>query len=186
MRHLKQLIVGVIVSAPSLSFAANACPELLNRSLPPLRGDQPVALCEAYAGKVILAVNTASRCGFTPQFKGLEALYQKYRDRGLVVLGFPSDDFRQEYAEAEKTAEVCYINYGVTFPMFQKSAVTGQTANPLFRDLTLATGRPPTWNFFKYLIDRQGRPQAVYASAVTPDDPKLQQRIEELLSDSSE
>jgi len=158
------------------------CPAPLNFSLKQLRGDTVVNFCEAYRGKVILAVNTASRCGYTPQFQGLETLYQKYKDRGFVVLGFPSDDFKQEYAQAEKTAEVCYLNYGVTFPMFTRTSVTGETANAFFKGLSEATGTVPGWNFFKYLIDRQGKVQEAYASKITPENPDLQKAIEALLA----
>jgi glutathione peroxidase len=161
--------------------AAAECPPLLDFEARPLRGGEPVKLCEAYRGKVILAVNTASQCGYTPQFKGMEALYQKYKDRGLVVLGFPSNDFRQEFAEAEKTAEVCYLNYGVTFPMFAKSAVKGGAANPFFRHLAEQSGTEPRWNFFKYLVDAQGGAVAAYPSATEPDDAELTGKIEGLL-----
>jgi glutathione peroxidase len=157
------------------------CPELLEFSLRKLQGPEEVNFCEAYQGTVILAVNTASQCGYTPQFKGLEALYQKYKDRGLVLLGFPSDDFKQEYDEAEKTARVCYINYGVTFPMFTKTSVTGDEANAFFKKLAAETGREPSWNFFKYLIDRQGKVREVFSSKVTPENAELQDKIEALV-----
>lgn len=171
-------VLGVF-AAPAYS---EECPASLQFSLKPLRGSETVDFCQAYRGKVILAVNTASRCGYTPQFKGLEALYQKYKDRGFVVLGFPSDDFKQEYAEAEKTAEVCYLNYGVTFPVFTKSSVKGESANTFFKGLAQATGTQPKWNFFKYLIDRQGKIQKAYPSQVEPEDADLQKEIETLIA----
>jgi glutathione peroxidase len=161
--------------------AGAECPPLLNTEMKPLRGAQPVSLCD-YRGKVVLAVNTASQCGFTPQFKGLEALYQKYKDRGLVVLGFPSNDFRQEFNEAEETAKVCYINYGVTFPMFAKSAVTGAEANPLFKSLAAQSGTTPKWNFYKYLIGRDGQVVENFSPMTGPDDKGLQDKIEALLA----
>ena len=130
--------------------------------------------------KVILAVNTASNCGYTPQFKGLEALYQKYKDKGLVVVGFPSNDFNQEFAEAEKTANVCYINYGVTFPMMEKSVVKGLAANAFFQKLIKTTGHAPEWNFNKYLIGRDGASVEAFASNVTPE--QLDSKISSLLS----
>lgn len=165
---------------------AAECPPLLNFEARPLRGGgEPVKFCDAYQGKVILAVNTASQCGFTPQFKGLEALYQKYKDKGLVVLGFPSNDFFQEFSEADKTAEVCYLNYGVTFPMFAKSPVRGSDANPFFRQLAEQSGTTPKWNFFKYLIDAKGKVVAAYASTTTPDDAELRGRIEGLLAEAA-
>lgn len=163
---------------------ANAaeCPPLLSYEAKPLRGSDPVNFCNAYQGKVILAVNTASQCGFTPQFKGLEALYQKYKDRGLVVLGFPSNDFWQEFSEAEKTAQVCYLNYGVTFPVFTASKVKGDEANPFFKQLAEQSGTTPKWNFFKYLIDGNGKVVAAYSSMTTPEDAELGQKIEGLLT----
>lgn len=158
------------------------CPPLLNFEAKPLRGGEAVRFCDAYKGKVILAVNTASQCGFTPQFKGLEALYQKYKDRGLVVLGFPSGDFFQEFSEAEKTANVCYLNYGVTFPMFAKSAVRGRDANPFFKQLAEQSGTTPKWNFFKYLVDADGKVVAAYSSMTKPDGAELIGKIEGLLA----
>jgi len=160
------------------------CSDLLHFSLQKLRGQESVNFCEAYRGKVILAVNTASRCGFTPQFKELEALYQEYKNRGFVVLGFPSDDFKQEYSDAEKTAQVCYINYGVTFPMFAKTSVRGESANAFFKGLAAETGKEPGWNFFKYLIDSQGKVREAFSSSVTPESPELRDQIEMLVKRS--
>ncbi|MGI9212343.1 MAG: glutathione peroxidase [Methylococcaceae bacterium] len=166
--------------------AAECAPDsLLDYQMKPLRGEQTVNFCDAYKGKVILAVNTASQCGFTPQFKGLEALYQKYRDQGLVVLGFPSNDFWQEHSSSEKTAEVCYLNYGVTFPMFSKSSVKGKEANAFFQNLIQQSGQSPKWNFYKYLLDTQGRVVKVYASTTAPDDAELIKDIERVLASAS-
>jgi glutathione peroxidase len=167
----------------TVTAQAAACADLLDYEMQPLRGGgEPVKFCEAYRGKVILAVNTASQCGFTPQFKGLEALYQKYRDKGLVVLGFPSNDFWQEHNDADKTAEVCYLNYGVTFPMFKKSAVRGKDANVFFQRLAEQSGKSPKWNFFKYLIDAEGKVIQVYASTTAPDDAGLIRDVEQALA----
>lgn len=165
--------------APIAAYSAQ-CPELLNYSMKKLRSTQSMNFCEAFRGKVILAVNTASNCGFTPQFKGLESLYKKYKDDGLVVLGFPSGDFRQEFDDPEKTAEVCYLNYGVTFPMFTKSAVSGKDANNFFRKLTSGTSVSPEWNFYKYLINREGQSVAAFSNLTKPVE--LESKIQDLLS----
>ena len=131
-KFLLMLLLGVFFEA---SAQAETCPDLLNFTAQKLRASETVDFCQAYQGKVILAVNTASQCGFTPQFKGLEALYQKYKDRNFVILGFPSADFHQEFSDEEKTSQVCYQNYGVTFPMFKASAVRGDDANAFFKKL---------------------------------------------------
>ncbi|HSW15423.1 MAG TPA: glutathione peroxidase [Solimonas sp.] len=140
-------------------------------------------LCDAYAGKVVLVVNTASQCGFTPQYEGLESLWKKYRERGLVVLGFPSDQFAgQELDSDAEIQKFCKLNYGVSFPMFSKSDVRGSDANPLFAALIEQTDKSPLWNFYKYLIGRDGRPIEVYSSRVKPEDPKLARAIEAALA----
>lgn len=161
--------------------AATACPPLLNQQFPRLQDEKPQSLCQ-YAGKVLLVVNTASYCGFTPQYKGLESLYSRYRDRGLVVLGFPSNDFAQEKASNKEIADFCENTFGVQFPMFAMSSVRGRDANPFFRDLAASTGRQPLWNFHKYLIDRDGRPVAQFASTTAPDSKALIAEIEKLLA----
>ena len=139
-------------------------------------------MCQ-YQGKVVLVVNTASYCGFTPQYKSLEALYQKYRDRGLVVLGFPSNDFgRQEPGAAAEIAEFCERTYQVKFPMFEKSVVKEANGNPLYDQLAALSGQRPKWNFHKYLVDRNGKTVTSYASSISPDDSELVKRIEELLA----
>lgn len=174
-------ILAFFTALSAVPAGAAECPPLLNHEAKVLRGSESVKFCDAYRGKVILAVNTASQCGFTPQFKGLEALYQKYKDRGLVILGFPSNDFWQEFPEAEKTAEVCYLNYGVTFPMFKASAVKGDAANPFFKQLAEQSGTTPKWNFYKYLIDPEGKVAAAYSSVTTPESEDLVGKIEGLL-----
>jgi len=133
---------------------------------------QPVDLAQ-YKGKVVLIVNTASQCGFTPQYAGLEALYQRYRERGFVVLGFPCNQFGgQEPGGAAEISQTCQINYGVTFPMFSKVEVNGPNAHPLFALLTQTLpgwlGRPIRWNFTKFLIGRDGRPLKRFASLTKP------------------
>ena len=135
--------------ATSLSFADD-CPDVIDFSAPRLRASENVEFCEAFAGKALLVVNTASRCGFTSQFKELEELYQEYKDEGLAIVGFPSNDFRQEYGDAEKTAEVCYVNYGVTSDMVAESSVIGPAANEFFQRLRARTGQSPRWNSNKF------------------------------------
>ena len=146
-----------------------------------MQDDKPQALCQ-YAGKVLLIVNTASFCGFTPQYEGLEALYAKYAARGLVVMGFPSNDFNQESRDSKKIADLCSNTYGVKFPMFATSSVRGKDANPLFAQLALATGKSPAWNFNKYLVDRQGKPVAYFASSTAPDSAALASAVEKALA----
>src|SRR3954452_24128472 len=157
--------------------AMAACPALLDRSMPTLL-DQPQSLCE-YAGKVVLVVNTASECGYTPQYEGLEVLYRKYKARGLVVLGFPSNDFGgQEPGSNKEISAFCVNQYAIDFPMFAKTELR---KNPLYADLLKASGQAPRWNFHKYLVDRSGaRVQGSYPG-VAPDDPKLIGAIERLL-----
>lgn len=173
------LLAGMLLFAGS-AVSAEPCSDLLNYKMSKLRTSEQLDFCQAFQGKVILAVNTASNCGYTPQFKGLEALYQKYKDKGLVVVGFPSNEFNQEFDEPEKTAKVCYINYGVTFPMLAKSAVKGAEANAFFKKLIQATGQAPEWNFYKYLISRDGTTVEAFASNVTPE--QLDSKINSLLT----
>lgn len=139
-------------------------------------------VCQTYGGKVLLVVNVASQCGFTKQYEGLEKLYREYQNRGLVVLGFPSADFGgQEFQEEEKIQEFCKLNYGVTFPMFGRTAVRGEQANPLFMRLTEKTGAAPGWNFNKYLVGRDGKAIAHFPSQVKPDSQAFRQAIEKAL-----
>jgi glutathione peroxidase len=157
--------------------AMAACPALLDRSLDNIL-DQPQSLCE-YSGKVVLVVNTASQCGYTPQYEGLEALYRKYKSRGLVVLGFPSNDFGgQEPGSNKDISAFCVNQYAIDFPMFAKSELR---KNPLFADLAKASGQAPRWNFHKYLVDRGGARVQSFDTRVAPDDPKLVAAIERLL-----
>ena len=157
-----------------------SCPAVLKHTFNRLQDEAPQDLCQ-YSGKVVLVVNTASYCGFTKQYEGLEKLYAKYAPRGLVVLGFPSNDFKQEDADAKKIADLCYNTYGVKFPMFTSTVVTGTNANPLYSALIKATGNQPKWNFNKYLIDRNGNVIDYFPSKVTPEDPTLVGKIEHAL-----
>lgn len=152
---------------------------LLDRTYRPLAGKAPVNLQQAYAGKVLLVVNTASKCGFTPQFEGLEALHAKYKSKGFAVLGFPSGDFMgQEFGDEKKIQEFCTLTYGVKFPMFEKVHVKGDDATAFYKDLQKSTGEAPKWNFHKYLIGRDGRTVSSFGSRTTPDDKALVAAIE--------
>ena len=179
------LLVAVLLQVSAQGASAQApvaCPALLQQTFNRLQDEKPQSLCQ-FAGKVLLVVNTASYCGFTSQYEGLEALYARFSPQGLVVLGFPSNDFgRQEPGDSRQIADFCFNTYGVKFPMFAKSTVVGKDANPLFVALTRATGSPPAWNFHKYVVDRQGRAVSGFASAVAPDDPKLVAAIEKALA----
>lgn len=146
-----------------------------------LRSEENVDLCELSQGKVTLVVNTASQCGFVGQFESLEELYQSYKEQGFQVIGFPSNSFRQEHGDEQQTAEVCYVNYGVTFPMVATSNVRGQNVNPVFAELSLQTGKTPRWNFYKYLVGRDGEVLEVYSSTTRPDDQTLLRDIERAL-----
>ena len=156
-----------------LTSTANAlenCPDVLKHVKRKLNSQETVNLCEAYQGKAVLFVNTASKCGFTPQFEGLEKLYSDKKDQGLVVLGFPSNDFAQEYTDEAKTAEVCELTYGVNFPMFEPISVRGDDADPLYAQLKRKTGKAPSWNFNKFLMDKDGDVIKHYGSRTKPDD----------------
>ena len=167
--------------AASLASAADSCPALLNHSFPSLQDQKPQSLCQ-WQGKVLLVVNTASYCGFTSQYDGLEKLYARLKDRGLVVVGFPSNDFGdQEPGSNKEIAEFCRLTYGVQFPMFAKATVIGKNASPLYAQLAKAAGDAPQWNFHKYLIDRSGTRVLSFGSRVKPDDRELVARIDEFL-----
>jgi glutathione peroxidase len=178
MLRLSLLIVFLMVSA---SAHAN-CPALLEQQFSPLKGGEKISLCQ-YHGKVLLVVNTASYCGNTPQYKGLQALHQKYAGRGLAVIGFPSNDFgRQEPGTATEIAEFCERTYQVSFPMFEKSSVRAANGNPFYDQLAVATGERPRWNFHKFLIDRGGKTVVSISSSTLPDDAEFVKKIEALLA----
>ena len=162
-----------------ISTEVMACPSLLDRTFDSIF-EKPQSLCE-YAGKVVLVVNTASQCGYTPQYDGLEALYRKYKARGLVVLGFPMNDFGgQEPGSNKEISAFCVNQYAIDFPMFAKSDLK---KNPFYADLIKASGRTPQWNFHKYLVDRAGRQVLSFDTRVEPNDPKLLAAIEKLLDE---
>ena len=176
--HAGLLLIALAWSAWA---AAEECPALLRHTFPSLQTGEPQNLCQ-YQGKVILVVNTASYCGYTDQYGGLESLYRQYRDQGLVVLGFPSNDFgKQEPGANKEIAKFCRLTYSVEFPMFEKSRVVGENRNPLFAELNRLTGQQPRWNFHKYLIDRSGERVLSFGSGVEPDDRRLLQELEKML-----
>ena len=173
--------LAAFITATASIAAESSCPAIIDHKFSNLM-DEPVSLCQ-FGGKVLLIVNTASECGYTPQYDGLEKLYRRYRDKGFVVLGFPSNDFGgQEPGSNKEIAQFCRVNYGITFPVFTKTTVVGKNANPLFRELAAKTGQPPRWNFHKYLLDRTGQPIAAFASAVEPEDRRIISQIEKLLA----
>ena len=177
---------GLLAAGVTPARAATpACPTLLARQFPRLQDEKPQDLCQ-YAGRVLVVVNTASFCGFTAQYKSLETLNERYRDRGLVVLGFPSNDFgQQEPGSSKDIAEFCENTFGVRFPMFTKSRVAasaGAAANPLFADLARRTGQWPRWNFHKYLVGRDGVAVSSFASEVDPLDKTFIAAVEKLLA----
>ena len=178
------LLLNASAQTPGPTPAANtpvACPALLNHSFPRLQDEKPQSLCQ-YSGKVILVVNTASYCGFTPQYKGLESIYSKYKDRGFVVLGFPSNDFAQEKSNNQDIADFCENTFGVKFPMFTKTSVTGDSAVPFFKQLSQDPGQRPKWNFYKYLIGRDGKLIDSYNSMTGPESKSVVQAIEKNLA----
>ena len=176
---MRPILFVILLLATAMTDAA--CPPLLDLKLPTLSEDA-ASLCQ-YQGKVLLVVNTASQCGYTPQYQGLEALHRRYRDRGLVVLGFPSNDFgAQEPGSNKDIAQFCELNYGVSFPMFAKSPVAKGAINPFYERLAKVSNSRPRWNFHKYLVDRRGEKVLAYESAVEPNDPKLVKEIERLLA----
>ena len=182
---LPGLFAALLLTLPPASQAAGPCPPLIQHTQPRLQDEKPINLC-GYAGSVLLVVNTASFCGFTSQYKSLEALSARYRSRGLVVLGFPSNDFgQQEPGSSAEIAAFCENTFGVKFAMFAKSHVApgaGRQLNPLFAGLAQRSGQVPGWNFHKYLINRQGDQVISHASKVTPDDPAFIRDLERLLA----
>jgi glutathione peroxidase len=181
--------IGPVAKPPTLRSDRAAvdtptdCPPLLRQQFNRLQTGEPQSLCQ-FRGKVLLVVNTASYCAYTGQYEGLEAMYRKYRTRGLVVVGFPSNDFGgQEPGTNQEIAKFCRLTYGVEFPMFEKSSITSVASNPLFSELASSTGVTPQWNFYKYLVDRHGKAVAAFDSTTTPQDPKLVRMVEALLAE---
>ena len=179
---MKKLLSLVFTLALSQTAIAAECPDLLKYAKRKLNSQEIVNMCDEYKGKAILFVNTASKCGFTPQFEGLEKLYSEYKDDGLVVLGFPSNDFNQEFGDEGKTAELCELTYGVKFPMFETISVKGDSADPLYAKLAEEAGAEPKWNFYKYLVGRNGKVVDSYNSFTKPDDEDLVSDIKAALA----
>jgi len=161
----------------------NHCPDWLDHDVRQLHSSNKINLCDLTANKPLLVINTASHCGFTNQFRGLETLYQRFKDHGLVVIGFPSNDFNQEASSEKKTAEVCHINYGVTFFMTEKIHVKGNKAHPLFQYLAQSQGAPK-WNFNKYLINSEGTVVHRFSSSTSPNSQEVTNAIQQLLPES--
>jgi glutathione peroxidase len=179
------IVLGLAACLPAAARAPRA-PDLhplQGAEYRQLAGKAQVDLGRAYAGQVVLVVNTASKCGFTPQYEALEAMHARYRARGFAVLGFPSNDFLgQEPGSETQIREFCTLTYGVKFPMFEKVHVKGRDATPLYQRLRAATGESPGWNFHKYLLGRDGRVAASFGSRTRPDDPALLAKVEALLA----
>lgn len=166
------MMLGIL----GVSSMANAkCNALYNHQLTTLDG-KPFNLCD-YQDKPILVVNTASKCGFTPQFEALESLYKQYKSQGLLVIGFPSNDFKQELGDDKKIGDFCKMTYGVEFPMMSKSAVRGSDVNPLYKQLIAKTGTKPKWNFYKYVIAPEGKKVTVFSSLTKPDSKAIMKEI---------
>lgn len=182
MRIITALIAAGGLWGASQAVATEGQGSVLDVDARRLASDETINLAEVYGGQVVLIVNTASKCGFTPQYDGLEAIYRKYKDRGFTVLGFPSNDFaNQEPGNEQEIQKFCRLTYSVEFPMFEKVGVKKGSADPLFERLAKAAGGYPRWNFYKYLIDRNGQVVNYYSSFVSPEDKKLTSAIEALL-----
>lgn len=194
MKNLLKLTAAVLVSVFSFTATASSdmaksetkqqavtpdstCPDFLNHTVRKLNSKKSVDICQQFAGKTFLIVNTASNCGYTPQFKQLEALHQEYKEQGLVILGFPSDNFFQEEDQEKDTAKVCFVNYGVTFPMFNTIEVRGSDAHPIFAHLGEQTASP-YWNFYKYLVSSDGKTIQRFSSKVEPQSDELIKAIQ--------
>lgn len=180
---MRKLIGSIIMLGFLFGSQVQAEPnldQLFDHELKRLHANEMVDLKNHFQGQPLLFVNTASHCGFTGQFEGLEALHQRYKDKGLMIAGFPSNSFRQEASDEEETARVCFFNFGVTFDMFSPIDVRGENAHPIFAELARQT-RAPRWNFYKYLIDREGNVVEVFPSTTRPDSAQVRRAIERIL-----
>jgi glutathione peroxidase len=182
MKIVASSIALLAIGWSNIGAATEGCAPALDFEKRRLAGDERVSLCAEYQGKVIMIVNTASKCAFTGQYEGLEALYRRYKERGFVVLGFPSNDFgNQEPGSEKEIQKFCRLTYSVDFPMFAKIRVRKGAADPLFQRLADETGAYPSWNFYKYLIDRNGNVVDYYSSVTSPESAKVVEAIESLL-----
>ena len=182
-KHVLPAILAAAAISPSVASASTDCPALLDHTFPRLQDDAPQSLCQ-YKGKVILVVNTASKCGFTGQYEPLEALYEKYRERGLVVIGFPSNDYgNQEPGDSKQIADFCRLTYGVQFPMMAKTDIAAPKTHPFYKSLIEKSGTRPKWNFHKYLIDRSGANVESFSTLTSPDSRSFVAAIEKRLAD---
>ncbi|MDC1466809.1 glutathione peroxidase [Litorivicinus sp.] len=172
----------LVISMTTLKAKAD-CAALLDHSIRQLAGEKVDRLCELYQNQVVMIVNTASKCGFTPQFDGLEKLYKKHKSEGFVVLGFPSKDFgNQEYASESETADFCRLTYGVQFPMYETMHAKKGKADPLFKGLAEAADNDyPSWNFHKYILDRNGKLVGSFGSFTGPSSKRMERVILEAL-----
>jgi len=188
---LSVFVTGVVLLAsswlasaqePTNTSSSKICGDAVSYVVRNLDSEEQVNFCEVYKDKVVLVVNTASRCGYTYQYEDLEKLYAEYRERGLVVVGFPSNDFgNQEPGKEKQIKTFCRLTYGVQFPMHAKTRVKGADADPLYRSLAKAAGKSPRWNFHKYLIDRGGKLAGSYDSSIEPRSDTIVKAIERLL-----
>lgn len=177
LAQLLSMLAGLV------ALPAAACPALLSHSFPRLQDGAPQSLCQ-YQGKVLLVVNTASFCGYTGQYESLEAVYDKYKSRGLVVIGFPSNDFGdQEPGSNKEIADFCRMTYGIKFPMMAKTEIAAPGTHPFYRQLIAKSGAAPKWNFHKYLIDRSGTRIESFGTVIAPDSPGLIAQIERRLAE---
>lgn len=182
----KTFAIAILMMSASMVVHANdeqpaECADVLNHTFNKLNSSEALSMCQQFNGKVLLIVNTASQCGFTSQFEQLENIYQQYKGRGFTVIGFPSNDFRQDRGSEADTAKVCYLDYGVTFPMMERTQIRGVSANPVFKVLAEKSGITPKWNFYKYLVDRDGEVVSVFASSTLPTDDAITEMIDNLL-----
>ncbi|WP_440887749.1 glutathione peroxidase [Vibrio sp. WZ-1] len=176
----RSALIATLLSTSSLAFASS-CPDILQGKQRLLNSTEEIDLCEAFKGKTLLVVNTASQCGFTPQYEQLEQLHQTYKDKSFAVVGFPSNDFRQDHGSEEKTAKICYLDYGVSFPMMARTSVLGEDANPVFSEISTQAGVTPKWNFYKFLINKEGKVVATFPSSTSPTSTTLINIIEQQL-----